>query len=113
MYHYSRNSENQTHIFLKNIQMVTLQHHKSISPDFSKNAFATELTDPAHFVWLCGRWCGILNTLLERERKRVNLDLYHTTEELVGETLLHKASSINPHTQHGAAENALNNTSLL
>lgn len=82
-YHDTRNSENLTHIFFKNIQMVTLEHHKSISPDFSENAFATELADPAHFVWLCGRRRGILNPLSERgERERVNLSLYYIREEL-------------------------------
>lgn len=55
---------NLTHLFFKDIQMVTLEHHKAISPDFSENAFATELADPAHFVWLCGGWRSILNTLL-------------------------------------------------
>lgn len=52
MYRDTRNSENLTHFFFENIQMVTLEHHKAISPDFSENAFATELPDPAHLVWL-------------------------------------------------------------
>ncbi len=52
-----------THLFFKDVQMISFKHHKAVSPYFPKYSFTTEPADPAYFIWL-GWWLvGILKTL--------------------------------------------------
>lgn len=52
-----------THLFFKDVQMISFKHHKAISPYFPEYSFAAEPADPAYFVWLGRRLVGILKTL--------------------------------------------------
>lgn len=52
-----------THLFFKDVQMISFKHHKAVSPYFPEYSFAAKPADPAYFVWLGWGLVGILKTL--------------------------------------------------
>lgn len=40
------------HLFLRDVEVVSFKHNKTVFPDFPENPFTTKLANPPDFVWL-------------------------------------------------------------
>lgn len=53
----------ETDLFVRDVQLVSFQHHISVFPDLPEKAFATVLANPSHFVGLSRLLAGVLQSL--------------------------------------------------